>query len=262
VFFVVSFLLSFTSCAIHQGLTGNLNTSATNVILQSNNYKIVQKVKGNANGLWVLGFGGSFSPMVERARSEMLEKADLIGASRAIINETVEINHKFFLLFGIKTVTVSAYVIEFTDANVNYERRDIERRDLPDANNNVRRETVNNDNVKDYIVDKNLSQDGISGRWISEKGDIQIIIDENVGVFSQIKSGNWLTLMKNGEIKIGDLKFKDITKTGDFSWKCKELINDYSSPGWQNSNLTLDETGKVLTVIGSWGTPYNFSRVK
>ena len=86
------------------------------MVLQDNNYKIIQKVQGTASGVSVLGIGGPFRAIVAKARSEMLRNANLVGRSRAIINETVEVNNKYFVLVGIKTVTVSAYVIEFTGA--------------------------------------------------------------------------------------------------------------------------------------------------
>ena len=115
VIFVIAVLFSFSSCAVHSGLPSNVNNSITNVILEKNNYKIIQKVKGTASGTSVFGIGGSFKPLVERARAEMLENAGLIGTSRAVINETVEVNTKVFVVAVVKTVTVSAYVIEFTE---------------------------------------------------------------------------------------------------------------------------------------------------
>jgi len=115
--FVVATLLSFSSCiASHSGLTRNVNNSTTNVVLAKNNYRIIQKVKGTASGVRVFGFGGSFSPMIENARAEMLENSDLLGRARAVINETVETNSKSYVgVVTIYTVTVSAYVIEFTE---------------------------------------------------------------------------------------------------------------------------------------------------
>jgi len=116
VIFVIALLFSFSSCATHSGLTNNLNNSTTNVVLGKNNYKIIQKVKGTANGTSVFGIGGSFKPLIETARSNMLKNAGLIGTSRAVINETVEINNKSYVgIVNVKTVTVSAYVLEFTE---------------------------------------------------------------------------------------------------------------------------------------------------
>ena len=117
VFFVILIVFFPTSCAVHSGLTFNTNNNITNVVLQSNNYRVVQYVEGSASGTMILCFGGSFRPLVENARSKMLGHAHLVGSSRAIINETVEVNNKYFIVAGVKTVTVSAYVIEFIDNN-------------------------------------------------------------------------------------------------------------------------------------------------
>jgi len=115
VLLVVSMLFSFSSCAIHSGLTSNVNNHTTNVVLEKNNYKIVSKVIGNASGTRVFGIGGSFKPLIERARADMRSNDNLIGTSRAVINETVETNTKFFGIVTVQTVTVSAYVIEFIE---------------------------------------------------------------------------------------------------------------------------------------------------
>ena len=115
VFLVIAMIFSLSSCALHSGLTNNVNNSTTNVVLAHNNYKIIKKVKGTASGTSVFGLGGSFRPLIESARAQMLGNAGLIGTSRAVINETVEINDKVFVIVNIKTVTVSAYVIEFTE---------------------------------------------------------------------------------------------------------------------------------------------------
>jgi len=120
---IISLAFSLASCALHSGLTSNMNSNVTNVVLQDNNYKIIQKVQGQASATYIFGIpvagvvGGGFKPLIAKARNDMLRNVNLVGYSRAIINETVEVNDKFFLLFGIKTVTVSAYVIEFTSNN-------------------------------------------------------------------------------------------------------------------------------------------------
>lgn len=111
---IVAIVFSMSSCAVHSGLTSNMNNNATEVVLQGNNYKVIQQVKGSANGVAVFGLGGGFSPLVANARSEMLASADLVGKPRAVINEIVEVNNKSFVVCRIKTVTVSAYVVEFT----------------------------------------------------------------------------------------------------------------------------------------------------
>jgi len=115
VIIVFAIIFSLSSCGIHTGLTNNANNHTTTVVLEKKNYRIVQKVKGTSSGLYVLMFGGSFSAEIEAARSRMLESAGLIGSSRAVINETVETNWKIFFFVNIVTITVSAYVIEFTE---------------------------------------------------------------------------------------------------------------------------------------------------
>jgi len=110
---IIAIVFSLSSCAIHSGLTSNTNNNSTDVVLQGNNYKVVQQIRGSARGLKVLGFGGGFKPLVANARSEMLASADLVGRPRAVINEIVEVNNKSFVVCRIKTVTVSAYVVEF-----------------------------------------------------------------------------------------------------------------------------------------------------
>ena len=251
---VVAIIFSLSSCAIHSGLTGNLNNSTTNVVLQTNNYKIIQKVKGEASGMSVLGiFGGSFRPLVEQARSRMLESANLIGKPRAIINETVEVNNKFFVVVGFKTVTVSAYVIEFTDADI--VEKDEANYSTPTTTNLPIKatESVNNDGGTKVI-------ENITGKWISTNGDFEITIDDHVGVFSQINSGRWLNCLIKGKVNIGDIKFKDITKTKEATWQCQELEREISFY-WTKSTLTLNKTGNMMTVNNYEGT-YTLSRVK
>ena len=113
-FIVTSLLL--TNCGVHNGLTSNLNNHSSQVLLTKNNFKIVEHVEGTASGVYVLFFGGPYKPLVSKARKKMLEHAYLVGSSKAIINETVEVNYKIFMgIVNIKTVTVSAYIIEFID---------------------------------------------------------------------------------------------------------------------------------------------------
>ena len=72
-------------------------------------------MKGEASNQYFLIVGGGKRALVEKARAKMLQNANLVGSSRAVINETVEI-HSFFFWIGMQyTVTVSADVIEFTE---------------------------------------------------------------------------------------------------------------------------------------------------
>jgi hypothetical protein len=45
----------------------------------------------------------------------MLSKANIVGGSKAIINQTVEIKHSFFPFVRKYKVTVSGHIIEFID---------------------------------------------------------------------------------------------------------------------------------------------------
>jgi len=53
--------------------------------------------------------------LIDQARTSMLEKSNLVGSSKAVIRETVEITHTFFPFVRKYNVTVSGYVIEFTE---------------------------------------------------------------------------------------------------------------------------------------------------
>ena len=110
-------LFGMTSCSVHDGMTHNLNQNSTNVILQDNNYTIVQKVRGESEANYVFYFGGFRKKgLIEEARANMLENANLVGSSKAVINETVETSISSFLgIYNIMKITVSGYVIEFTE---------------------------------------------------------------------------------------------------------------------------------------------------
>jgi hypothetical protein len=111
--FLCAIAILFSACGVHHALTYNANNSNTNIVLSTNNYKIIQRVEGQATSATVFGIG-NFKALVANARADMLKKANLVGKSRAIINEYIEVNKKSIFIVGTKTVTVSAYVIEFT----------------------------------------------------------------------------------------------------------------------------------------------------
>ena len=116
-FALVSTLLGFSSCSLHDGMTHNVNQHTTNVVLQDNNFKIVQKVRGEAQADYFFYLGGfRKNGLIEEARNQMLENANLIGSSRAVINETVETSATTFAgIYSNVKVTVSGYVVEFTE---------------------------------------------------------------------------------------------------------------------------------------------------
>jgi len=79
-------------------------------------------------------------------------------------------------------------------------------------------------------------------------------------VYTYSLSELWLRLSRKGKISIGSQKFKDITKAGELTWKCKELCRDISF-FWDDVILTLNEAGNLLTVR-SYGGGYTLSKVK
>ncbi|MBQ8223723.1 MAG: hypothetical protein IJZ87_10365 [Bacteroidales bacterium] len=108
-------ILGMTSCSLHDGMTHNVNQSTTNVVLSKDNYKIVQKVRGEAQADYFFYLGGFRKKgLIEEARANMLESANLVGSSKAVINETVETSLTTFCgIYSNVKVTVSGYVIEF-----------------------------------------------------------------------------------------------------------------------------------------------------
>lgn len=116
-FVLAATLLGVSSCSIHSPMAVNVNQNNTNVVLQDNNYKIVQKVSGDSQANYLFFLGGIRKKgLIEEARAEMLENANMIGSSRAVINETVETSVTSFVgVYNYIKVTVSGYVVEFTE---------------------------------------------------------------------------------------------------------------------------------------------------
>ena len=116
VFIIVLGITSFSSCSMHKQLASNVNNNTTEVVLSKNNYKIIERVYGEAEARYVLGFGGmKRNGLISEAKAKMLENANIEGTSRAIINETVELKHSLVFLTRTQKVIVTAYVIEFTE---------------------------------------------------------------------------------------------------------------------------------------------------
>jgi len=127
--------LLFTGCGIQSGLTFNQNNHQTSVVLSKSNYKIVGKVQGEASAKYYFGFGGlNKAGLIAEARQKMLAKSNLIGSSRAIINETVEVNTTFLFVYLERKIIVSAYVIEFNDEGCCAGQKMDECRDKPLVN--------------------------------------------------------------------------------------------------------------------------------
>lgn len=116
--YILLILLSpfFTSCGISSALVSNLNQNITQVNLDSNNFKVVDKVSGSSETSYIMGIGGiNKMQTYDMAYSEMIKKANLMDSSKAIANITTEEHISGFAPFYVKRlIIVNAYVIEFT----------------------------------------------------------------------------------------------------------------------------------------------------
>lgn len=105
-----------SSCGVNTALISNHNLNSTQVQLGSNNFRVTDKVSGNADVTYVLIFGGlNKKRLYENAYSEMMDRANLKGSPRAVTNVVTEEHVGGVPPFYYKrTVTVSGNVIEFT----------------------------------------------------------------------------------------------------------------------------------------------------
>ncbi|MBI4930844.1 MAG: hypothetical protein HY841_08795 [Bacteroidetes bacterium] len=112
-----SFPLFLSSCGVHQAVITNVAATNTNVELSKKNFKVTDKVAGTSSAVYVFGIGGiSNKALIERAKLNMFSNANLIGSSKALINLSIETHFTYvYLFFFKKTITVSGYVIEFTE---------------------------------------------------------------------------------------------------------------------------------------------------
>ena len=111
---IASFLLS--SCAFNDGLISNVNNQVTSVELSEKNFTVVDMVRGESSALYIFGIGGlDKNGLVAEAKAKMLANAGLVGTSRAVVNQTVEVKHTFFPFVRKFDVVVTAHIVEFTN---------------------------------------------------------------------------------------------------------------------------------------------------
>ncbi len=105
-----------TSCGVSSAVITNQNQNSTQVVLAGNNFRVVQQVRGSASVQYFLFMGGTWKgSLYARAYSDMMSQAKMTDGPRAIVNVvTAENVDGLFPLYFLKTVTVSAEVIEFT----------------------------------------------------------------------------------------------------------------------------------------------------
>jgi hypothetical protein len=109
-------LFSLNSCGVNSALVANFNQLSTQVELSGNNYKTIDRVTGSAEVEYILLIGGmNRKQLYANAYADMLNKADLMTGSRALVNVVTEEHIAGVPPFYFKrTITVSAHVIEFT----------------------------------------------------------------------------------------------------------------------------------------------------
>ena len=110
-------LVLFSGCGISSGLHNQLSVQGanTNVVLQKNNFKVLGTVSGTSDATYVLGVGLNKNTLIAQAKQQMLDNAKLEGASKAVINVTVEEHVTFILVYVKRIVKVHGTVIEFTE---------------------------------------------------------------------------------------------------------------------------------------------------
>lgn len=113
---LASFTFLFSSCAFFNPNVKNFNNNDTQVILQSNNFKVLKKVEGSATATYILGIGGlGKKGLLSAARKQMYDSASLAGAQVIIAEQTeMKVSNLIPYVWGSTTVTVSGYVVEFT----------------------------------------------------------------------------------------------------------------------------------------------------
>lgn len=117
VFSLLTGLVVFlSSCGVNGALVLNQNQNTTQVHMTSNNFKVVDKVSGTSSVKYICLIGGlRKKQLYENAYAEMMNKANLLNGSKAVVNVVTEEHVGGVPPFYLKrTITVSANVIEFT----------------------------------------------------------------------------------------------------------------------------------------------------
>lgn len=107
--------LALTSCRVNMSNMQNTNNTVTDVQLSGNNFKVIKEVNGEASHSYFLGIGGwgKKNVLLRQAKKNMYQNAELEGKSRAIINQTFDVEHSVVLLWNKVKVTSHGYVVEF-----------------------------------------------------------------------------------------------------------------------------------------------------
>jgi len=101
------------------------------------------------------------------------------------------------------------------------------------------------------------SNTSLNGAWIrvsesgstSSVGTVDTIIDRD-GYFTKV-DGGWESVMNKGNINIGDLHFRNITKTGNLTWSYQNLLynaSNYAVIGWADGTITMSADGNTFVT--------------
>lgn len=96
--------------------------SGTNVSLDRGNYRTIRTgALGTDTGFWLFGLIPFASPTYADAKQDLYESTgqNLEGRAIALANQTEDYSFRWFLLFALPRITLSADVIEFTEATQN-----------------------------------------------------------------------------------------------------------------------------------------------
>lgn len=107
---IPAFLFLTGCCAIHNG------GMVSSAVLTQNNFKIIAHVKGEAQAVTFLGFGGGFgrTQLYEEARRDMYAKYPL-KAGQAYANIVVDRYNSFWFIGSTGVYTINADVVQFLE---------------------------------------------------------------------------------------------------------------------------------------------------
>ena len=122
-------ILSVAVCSVFVALLTGCSSegefrqsTGTSVSLAGNNYKLIKAgATGHSSGFRVLGIIPFASPTHAAAKASLYKSVGetLTGKAVALANETEDRSTLYLILFSIPKITVTADVVEFTDAPVN-----------------------------------------------------------------------------------------------------------------------------------------------
>jgi len=93
----------------------------------------------------------------------------------------------------------------------------------------------------------------LDGDW--DRGDIIVTISGNKGVFSKINTN----YNRNPGRKVGDQRFRNITKVDDLKWSAQE---SFTGDNWRNSIIIMSADDRTIRVSNQGYPDDIYTRVK